>query len=114
MDKMFVLDDGSAGGTAVRVDAYPFLLRLLEAWSSLITSTSMNVHGAPPVSDPVDVRATMAGLPASDRPITFLSLGVLSPSSPSTVVSLRSAAPTVLREGPIESAAIAACLAGWE
>lgn len=105
-----VLDDGSEAGVAVRVDGHPLLLVILGRWRSLMTSSSLNRQGEPPATNGAGARRVLEALPEPDVPVTFLDAGSLPTSSASTIVSLRGAGPSILREGPIDRRRISRCL----
>ncbi len=105
-----VLNDGSEEGVALRVDSHPILLVVLGRWRALMSSTSLNLAGERPASDPRVVRMELQEMPESTVPLTFLSAGSLTPSGASTILSLRGRRPSVLRHGPIDGRRIARCL----
>lgn len=105
-----VLRSGAEGGVAVRVDGHPALLVLLGRWRSLMSSTSLNVSGERPAFDPRTARAALEAMPEPAVPTSFLSAGTLPPSEGSTILSLLSEQPAVIRAGPIDRRRIARCL----
>lgn len=105
-----VLDDGSETGVAVRVDGHPLLLVILGRWRSLMTSSSLNRQREPPATDGAGARRALEVLPEPSVPVTFLCAGSLARSASSTIVSLRGAASSILREGSIDRRRIAHCL----
>ncbi len=105
-----VLDDGSEAGVAVRVDGHPLLLVILGRWRSLMTSSSLNRRGKTPATNGTGARRALEALPEPNVPVTFLNVGSLARSASSTIVSLRGAGPSILREGSIDSRRIARCL----
>lgn len=107
-----VMDDGTPRGLAVRVDAHPVILALLEAAGSLMTSTSLNRSGEPPVSRADEVAAVARSLPEARIEVTFLDSGDLQASPPSTIVSLRGGETRILREGTLSVNRIEAALEG--
>ena len=96
-----VLDDGSAAGVAVRVDADPVVRRLLERVGGLMTSTSLNVTGGAPARTRREARAVLAAMPLEGGPAGWLDAGDLPPSAPSTLVRIDRDAVEVLREGAV-------------
>ena len=105
-----VLDDGSEAGVAVRVDGHPLLLVILGRWRSLMTSSSLNRQGEPPATNGATARRVLEALPEPSVSVTFLDAGSLARSASSTIVSLRGAGPSILREGSIDRRRIARCL----
>lgn len=105
-----VLGDGTASGLAVRIDSHPMVAELLDRWGSLLSSTSLNAHGAEPCRTPAAVREALAGLPDSDLPIAFVDAGALPESASSTVVSLRDRPARVLRQGAVAVADLRRCI----
>lgn len=105
-----ILRDGTETGVAVRVDSHPILLVVLGRWRALMSSTSLNVSGGQPASDPGAVRAALEELEDSTLPVTFLSAGSLAPSGSSTMLSLLEQQPRVLRAGPVDRRRISRCL----
>ena len=105
-----VLDEGSESGVAVRVDGHPLLLVILGRWRSLMSSSSLNRRGEPPATNGAGARRVLEALPEPSVPVTFLDAGSLPRSASSTIVSLRGASPSILREGPIDRRRIVRCL----
>lgn len=87
------------GAVAVRCSPHPVVQRLLESFGEAITSTSLNVPGAPPASSADDARVALNRLGPADVPL--LDIGTLPPSRPSTVIDCTSETPFVLREGAV-------------
>ncbi len=96
-----VLDDGTERGIAVRVTSHPVLRALLNRAGGMMTSTSLNVTGQPPVATRRDVRSALSSLDLQPGPGGWLDSGDLDGSAPSTMVSLRGASVEILREGAI-------------
>ncbi len=105
-----VLNDGTEDGVAVRVDSHPILLVVLGRWRALMSSTSLNLAGGRPASNPRSAHAALEGMTESSVPLLFLSAGSLTPSGASTILSLRETVPHVLRPGPIDRRRIGRCL----
>ncbi len=96
-----VLDDGSERGLAVRAEAHPVMRRLLARMGAEIGSTSLNLTGEPPARTIREARRILRAMPEIDDPLYFLSAGDLPGPPPSTLLSLRSAVPRLVREGAI-------------
>lgn len=105
-----VLEDGSAQGTAVRVEAHPVMRAVLQEWKAPIGSTSLNFSGEPPAVTAVQAGKCLDMMPDVDVPVLLLDAGDLSGPPPSTLVSFLGSVPEVLREGAVRSAAIQDCL----
>ena len=105
-----VLEDGSAQGTAVRVEAHPVMRAVLQEWKGPIGSTSLNFSGEPPAVTAVQAGKCLDMMPDVDVPVLLLDAGDLSGPPPSTLVSFLGSVPEVLREGAVRSAAIQDCL----
>jgi L-threonylcarbamoyladenylate synthase len=105
-----VLDDGSATGLAVRVEAHPLTRAVLSAWGGALGSTSLNRSGRPPARTESEARTTLREMPEARLDVAFLPAGDLDGPPPSTLVSLREAAPRLLRVGAIPVPAIEAAL----
>lgn len=96
-----VLDDGSAAGVAVRVDAHPVVRRLLERAGGLMTSTSLNVTGGVPARTRREARAVLASMTLEGGAGGWLDAGDLPLSVPSTLVRAGAEKVEVLREGAL-------------
>lgn len=96
-----VLDDGSASGLAVRVEAHPLTRAVLAAWGGALGSTSLNRSGDPPARTEAEARAVLHAMPESRLEMAFLPAGDLDGPPPSTLVSLREPTPRLLRAGAI-------------
>lgn len=105
-----VLDNGTTRGVAVRIDSHPVVARLLAVWGQLLSSTSLNPHGASPVRTPESVRSVLSELPATKVPIVFVDAGPLPDSEPSTVVSMLTRPAQVLRVGAVSPEDVQRCL----
>lgn len=101
-----VLDDGSERGLAVRVDSHPVVLAILEQFGGLMSSTSLNRSGRPPASSPPAVREILAALPEPSTEATFIDVGPLAATGPSTIVSLRGGYVRLLRVGAVPREAV--------
>lgn len=97
-----VLPDGSPSGLAVRVEAHPATRAVLrELGDVTMSSTSLNPSGSPAARTPADVRRFLSALEPSGPEVWFLDAGPLSPSAPSTILSLLEEVPRLLREGAV-------------
>ena len=105
-----VLEDGSAQGTAVRVEAHPVMRAVLQEWKAPIGSTSLNFSGELPAVTAVQASECLDMMRDVDVPVLLLDAGDLSGPPPSTLVSFLGSVPEVLREGAVRSAAIQDCL----
>lgn len=105
-----VLDDGTAEGLAIRVEAHPITRAVLRAWGRTLSSTSLNRSGEPPAARPSEVRAALAAFPRPRVRVGWLDAGELPGGPPSTLVSLRAKAPRLLRAGAVDAGAIEAVL----
>lgn len=100
-----VVDDGSGGGIAVRVEPHEFTRSVVRRSGLPLSSTSLNRTGEPPAADPGVARAVLEGLPASEFAILFVDAGPLPGPPPSTLVRVPGEggqAFDVLREGAID------------
>ena len=89
----------SEGTVAVRISPHPTVRRLLSAFGEAITSTSVNLRGAPPArsgSEAEDVIGRLNG-----DTVWLLNAGTLPESGPSTIVDCTQAIPVVVREGSV-------------
>lgn len=105
-----VLDDGTAGGLAVRAEAHRVVRQLLVRWGRALSSTSLNLTGQPPAASVAGAREALEVIPAADREILFLNAGTLRGPPASTVLSLRGEEIRLLREGTISVRALEQCL----
>ncbi len=87
---------GGSGTVAVRVPAHPVACALAAAFGWAVTSTSANISGAPPASDPDEIVRTMGA--AIDA---LVDVGPLPPARPSTIVDATGRAPTLVRAGAV-------------
>ncbi|HUQ30275.1 MAG TPA: L-threonylcarbamoyladenylate synthase [Candidatus Paceibacterota bacterium] len=83
----------------LRVPQNQFCRALCEAFGGLITTTSANISGAPPVFRPADILAQLGN--HADRIDLVIDAGVLPESKPSTLIDLSTDTLTLLREGKI-------------
>ena len=86
------------------------ILALLGRWRQLLSSTSLNPHGAPPCRTPASVSATLKGMTAARVPLIFLDAGPLPRGRPSTVLSLLEHPARVLREGAVTVEELRSCV----
>ena len=92
-------------GVGVRVSSHPIATSLAAGLGRPITATSANLSGAPPISDPADVRATLG------RTVkVILEDGILTGGAPSTVLEVADDGYRIVRAGAVTQAAIAAVL----
>ena len=92
---------------AVRVPAHDGLRRLLRALGRPLTATSANRSGEPPVLDPAELPALLAGAPEA----AVVDGGLLPGGAPSTLVRIRGRRLDVLRQGAVPGSEIARRLA---
>jgi L-threonylcarbamoyladenylate synthase len=93
LSRLAVADDGTV---AIRVPAHLLARELASAFCGCITATSANVSGHPPSASPDDVAASLG-----DRIDLLLDGGAAPGGAPSTIVSLRNGAVTLIRAGAI-------------
>lgn len=105
-----VLDDGTERGLGVRVEGHPLTRRVLLQLEETMSSTSLNRTGEAPARTGEEVRRTLEAMPDAGVPVRRLEAGELPGPPPSTVLSLRGGRPTILREGAVPAARIAAVL----
>ena len=99
-DGRFPIGVRTVGGTVgVRVSPHPLVRRLLEAFGSPVTSTSLNRPGSPPVSSGHEAREVLEALGGVEA--LLVDAGTLPSSLPSTVVDCTGPSPRVLREGAV-------------
>ena len=95
----------TAGGDTVglRMPDHPFALALIEACGGALAVTSANRSGEPALRDPAEVAAALGG------EVELIADSGLAPGGQaSTVLALDADGPRVLREGPIDAAALRA------
>ena len=105
-----VLEDGSDTGVAVRIDPHPVVRRLLDRAGGLLTSTSLNVTGRPPVKTGAEVRAVLSEVGSGAGRVGWLDAGDLAGSTPSTLVRVARDVVEILREGAVPAAAVTRAL----
>lgn len=88
------------GTVAVRVPGHDDLRRLLAALGRPLTATSATRSGEPPVLDPDEAAALLAGLPEGTAAV--IDGGVLAGGPPSTLVRWREGRVEVLRRGAVD------------
>lgn len=93
-----VRDEGT-GAVGVRVSPHPLVASLLGALHAPLTSTSLNVPGAPPARSGTEAVEAVRGL--GDADVLVLDVGTLPPSAPSTIVDCTGPEPVVLRQGAV-------------
>jgi L-threonylcarbamoyladenylate synthase len=93
LSRLAVADDGSV---AIRVPAHPLARELAAAFGACLTATSANISGHSPSASPDDVAASVG-----DRIDLLLDGGAAPGGAPSTIVSVRSGAATLVRAGVI-------------
>jgi L-threonylcarbamoyladenylate synthase len=107
-----VLDDGSGRSVAVRAEGHPVVRAVLREWNAPISSTSLNVAGAPPAVTGRQAGAILERMPEVDVPVLLIDAGHLPGPPPSTLVSLVTSTPEFLRDGAVSRDAIEDCLHG--
>jgi L-threonylcarbamoyladenylate synthase len=93
LSKLAVADDETV---AIRVPAHLLARELASAFGACITATSANLSGHPATVSPDDVAETLG-----DRIDVLLDGGAAPGGAPSTIVSLRNGAVTLIRAGAI-------------
>lgn len=97
-----VLDDGSARGLGVRVEAHPLTRGMLVEWGGTMSSTSLNRSGERPAATAAAARRALDALAAEgEESVWWLDAGDLPGGPPSTLVSLRHDPPRLLRAGAV-------------
>jgi L-threonylcarbamoyladenylate synthase len=87
---------GGAGTVAIRVPSHPLARALAAACGHVITATSANRSGEPPVA-----RATDLGPIVNDARVFVIDGGATEGGAPSTIVDARNVPPTLVRAGAI-------------
>ncbi len=105
-----VLEDGSDGGVAVRVDPHPVVRRLLDRAGGLLTSTSLNVTAKAPARTRREVRAVLSDVGSAAGTLGWLDAGDLAGSAPSTLVRVTGEAVEILREGALSATEVTGVL----
>lgn len=112
-----VVDDGCGHGIAVRVEPHEFTRSVVRRSGRPLTSTSLNLTGEPPATDPCAARAVLEGLPESELAVLFVDAGTLPGPPPSTLVRVPGEGGQgfeVLRAGAIDPDRIDEALAAGE
>ncbi|NGX54392.1 MAG: Threonylcarbamoyl-AMP synthase [Chlamydiae bacterium] len=94
-----ILPRGDGSTMGIRMPAHPVALALIEAVGEPIMATSANLSGQPSLASPEEVLRALEGKIAA-----LLDGGPASVGTPSTILSLTSEKPTILRPGPISQA----------
>ncbi len=97
-----VLDDGSAAGVAIRAEAHPVTREVLGCWAGPVSSTSLNLAGAPAATSGAEARSVLHSMPSAGLPVLLLDVGSLPGSPASTLVKVGEDW-EVLREGAVSS-----------
>ena len=105
-----ILDHESRSTVAVRVEAHPVTRRILAAWGAPIGSTSLNVTGTAPATKLSEARMYLQRMPEAGVPTLLLEAGDLPGEPASTLVSVRSDGPRVVREGAITAEEVLHCV----
>ena len=79
-----------------RIPDYPFLLRLMQKTSLILSATSANISGTAPASTVADA-LNMLEFP----PDAVVDAGAITDGKASTVVDMTGPEPEILREGPV-------------
>lgn len=104
------LDDGTEEGIALRAEGNRFMQILLEAWGRGVLSSSLNRRGEPMPVTRDEAAASLAGLPVSEFPVTFISEPRLPGPPASSIVSVRGGVVRLLRAGAVSAEVIGAVL----
>lgn len=107
-----ILPEEGTGTVAVRVEGHPVTRAVLDAWGAPIGSTSLNATGETPASTSRQAFRYLQNMPDIELPVLLLDAGDLPGPPPSTLVSLVSPVPRVLRVGTVPVALIEECLTG--
>ena len=98
---------GPEGGIAVRWTSHPAVARLIRALGDAITSTSANRPGVPPATSAAEILSQWGDAVVRGQ-LRVLDGGLLTPSSPSTVVDCTGRRPRVIRPGAIAAGVLRA------
>lgn len=90
-----------AGTVGLRLPDHPVTAALMQAHPEPVTSTSANLSGAPPATEPTQVLRTLG-----ERLDVLIDAGRSPGGVPSTVVELRGGKLNIMREGAIPAKAI--------
>ena len=85
---------GRGGKVGFRLDNHPFLRRVFEHAPGVVTSSSVNLAGQPPLRRPDDILDQFG-----ERINLLVDAGTLKPSEGSTVIDVTTTPWTVLRQG---------------
>jgi len=91
--------DGKTGGVGVRVSPHALVARLVAESGGPLTSTSLNLPGAPPVTSGTDAMEVVRELGGEN--VIVLDAGTLDASAPSTIVDCTGPVPIVRRAGTV-------------
>ncbi|NGX53935.1 MAG: Threonylcarbamoyl-AMP synthase [Chlamydiae bacterium] len=94
-----ILPRGDGSTLGIRMPSHPVALALIEAVGEPIMATSANLSGQPSLASPEEILEALGGKIAA-----VLDGGPASSGTPSTILSLASERPTLLRSGPISQA----------
>ena len=94
-----ILEDSGRGERSIRIPSHPVALKLLELAGVPITATSANLHSKPTTYSIEEVKQSIGNDFVNIGYV--LDAGELPRTQPSTLVSLMSNKPSVLRQGPI-------------
>ncbi len=100
---------GDSGGIAVRWSSHPETAQLIEGLGFPLSSTSANRSGEDPLPHVDAIRAEFSDAAESGQ-LRLLDGGLLSGSSPSTLVDCIGECPKILREGAIARSEVLACV----
>ncbi|MEN8143588.1 MAG: Sua5/YciO/YrdC/YwlC family protein [Gemmatimonadota bacterium] len=104
------LDDGTDEGIALRAEGNRFMQVLLGVWGGGVLSSSLNRRGQPVPATRDAAAAALAGLPASEFSVTFISEPKLPGPPASSIVSVRGGVVRLLRLGAVSAEEIGAAL----
>ena len=90
-----------AGSYAIRVSSHPIAQRLVTLFGAPIISSSANLSGEPPCSDPMLLNPIL-----QQELALLIDTGVTAGGLPSTIISLMVTPAVVLREGALPSAEV--------
>lgn len=85
---------------SLRIPDNEFCKLLLKEFNGPVSSTSANISGENPMSDPAEIRKRF--LKEIFRPDLIIDAGILEAKQPSTILDLSQAEPRVLRVGPVK------------
>ena len=93
---------------ALRIPDDEFCIKLIKVFNSPITSTSANLSGENPMTDPIKIQRKFAK--EAYKPDLLIDAGVLKSRQPSTVLDLTSEEPKITRIGPVKAKDLARIL----